>query len=110
MPRLNNATARAIRPFQRTPVPAALAVALAAALALGACGQKSDATSRVGCPVDQTQRSAVSHATASPARLPCYRLPCYRLPSPSPVLLLLLRGSALASGSHPCWMIDFAPS
>lgn len=115
MPRLNNATARAIRPFQRTPVPAALAVALAAALALGACGQKSDAPAAGASPrapevgVVTVQPGDIGLVTELPGRLEASRVAEVRARAAGILQKRLFREGSDVKAGQQLFLIDSAP-
>ncbi len=115
MPRLNNATARAIRPFQRTPVPAALAVALAAALALGACGQKSDAPAAGASPrapevgVITVQPRDIGLVTELPGRLEASRVAEVRARAAGILQKRLFREGSDVKAGQQLFLIDSAP-
>ncbi|WP_287951452.1 efflux RND transporter periplasmic adaptor subunit [Diaphorobacter sp.] len=115
MPRLNNATARAIRPFQRTPVPAALAVALAAALALGACGQKSDAPAAGASPrapevgVVTVQPRDIGLVTELPGRLEASRVAEVRARAAGILQKRLFREGSDVKAGQQLFLIDSAP-
>ena len=115
MPRLNNATARAIRPFQRTPVPAALAVALAAALALGACGQKSDAPATGASPrapevgVVTVQPRDIGLVTELPGRLEASRVAEVRARAAGILQKRLFREGSDVKAGQQLFLIDSAP-
>ena len=115
MPRLNNATARAIRPFQRTPVPAALAVALAAALALGACGQKSDAPAAGASPrapevgVVTVQPRDIGLVTELPGRLEASRVAEVRARAAGILQTRLFREGSDVKAGQQLFLIDSAP-
>ena len=115
MPRLNNATARAIRPFQRTPVPAALAVALAAALALGACGQKSDAPAAGASPrapevgVITVQPRDIGLVTELPGRLEASRVAEVRARAAGILQRRLFREGSDVKAGQQLFLIDSAP-
>ncbi|WP_284465688.1 efflux RND transporter periplasmic adaptor subunit [Diaphorobacter nitroreducens] len=115
MPRLNNATARAIRPFQRTPVPAALAVALATALALGACGQKSDAPAAGASPrapevgVVTVQPRDIGLVTELPGRLEASRVAEVRARAAGILQKRLFREGSDVKAGQQLFLIDSAP-
>lgn len=115
MPRLNNATARAIRPFQRTPVPAALAVALATALALGACGQKSDAPAAGASPrapevgVVTVQPGDIGLVTELPGRLEASRVAEVRARAAGILQKRLFREGSDVKAGQQLFLIDSAP-
>ncbi|ASI69425.1 efflux transporter periplasmic adaptor subunit [Diaphorobacter nitroreducens] len=115
MPRLNNATARAIRPFQRTSVPAALAVALAAALALGACGQKSDAPTAGASPrapevgVVTVQPGDIGLVTELPGRLEASRVAEVRARAAGILQKRLFREGSDVKAGQQLFLIDSAP-
>ncbi len=115
MPRLNNATARAIRPFQRTPVPATLAVALAAALALGACGQKSDAPAAGASPrapevgVVTVQPGDIGLVTELPGRLEASRVAEVRARAAGILQKRLFREGSDVKAGQQLFLIDSAP-
>lgn len=115
MPRLNNATARAIRPFQRTSVPAALAVALAAALALGACSQKSDAPTAGASPrapevgVVTVQPGDIGLVTELPGRLEASRVAEVRARAAGILQKRLFREGSDVKAGQQLFLIDSAP-
>lgn len=115
MPRLNNATARAIRPFQRTSVPAALAVALAAALALGACSQKSDAPTAGASPrapevgVVTVQPGDIGLVTELPGRLEASRVAEVRARATGILQKRLFREGSDVKAGQQLFLIDSAP-
>ncbi|UOB05861.1 efflux RND transporter periplasmic adaptor subunit [[Acidovorax] ebreus] len=115
MPRLNNATARAIRPFQRTSVPAALAVALAAALALGACSQKSDAPAAGASPrapevgVVTVQPGDIGLVTELPGRLEASRVAEVRARAAGILQKRLFREGSDVKAGQQLFLIDSAP-
>lgn len=115
MPRLNNATARAIRPFQRTSVPAALAVALVAALALGACGQKSDAPAAGASPrapevgVVTVQPGDIGLVTELPGRLEASRVAEVRARAAGILQKRLFREGSDVKAGQQLFLIDSAP-
>ncbi|WP_287744771.1 efflux RND transporter periplasmic adaptor subunit [Diaphorobacter sp.] len=115
MPRLNNATARAICPFQRTSVPAALAVALAAALALGACSQKSDAPTAGASPrapevgVVTVQPGDIGLVTELPGRLEASRVAEVRARAAGILQKRLFREGSDVKAGQQLFLIDSAP-